>query len=139
HPILLPSTGSPFRPLSRGVRGRGGFGLTGGAPTEARRAAPHPPGQDAGRCGDATMPAAPLQEWNHRRMQKWGLCCVALLLLFAGSASAAGDGGWEQAHVRAFTIHYRTHDGYRRAAYVVLPGWYGRGHKPPLPLVLSAD
>ena len=70
-------------------------------------------------------------------MQKWGLCCVALLLLFAGSASAAGDGGWEQAHVRALTLHYRTHDGYRRAAYVVLPDWYSRGNNPPLPLIIS--
>ena len=34
-------------------------------------------------------------------------------------------------------IHYRTHDGLRRPAYVVLPQWYGPENNPALPLVIS--
>jgi hypothetical protein len=69
-------------------------------------------------------------------MQKWGLCCVALLLALAGSASASSD-GWVQVHIQVLTIHYRTHDGDRRAAYVVLPDWYGPRNNPRLPLIIS--
>lgn len=36
-----------------------------------------------------------------------------------------------------WTIHYRTHDGFRSAASVVLPSWYGPLDNPPLPLVIS--
>jgi poly(3-hydroxybutyrate) depolymerase len=50
-------------------------------------------------------------------------------------AIAVADGG--ASHVRIWKIHYRAHDGLLRPAYVVLPGWYGPGHDPPLPLVIS--
>ena len=70
-------------------------------------------------------------------MQKWGLCCLALLIAFTGSAAAAGEGGWVQLHVQVLTIPYRTHDGDRRSAYVVLPDWYGPRNNPPLPLIIS--
>ena len=69
-------------------------------------------------------------------MRGGGLCCLALVLALAGSATA-GNGGWEQIHVRTLAIHYRTHDGYRRTAYVVLPDWYGPHDNPPLPLIIS--
>src|SRR2546421_12510561 len=69
-------------------------------------------------------------------MWKRGLCCIVLVLALAGSASAS-DGGWVQLHVQVLTIHYRTHDGDRRAAYVVLPEEYGPRHNPPLPLIIS--
>jgi pimeloyl-ACP methyl ester carboxylesterase len=39
--------------------------------------------------------------------------------------------------VRYWTIHYRAHNGARRAATVVLPAWYGRKKHPPIPLVIS--
>jgi poly(3-hydroxybutyrate) depolymerase len=39
--------------------------------------------------------------------------------------------------VRIWTIHYRAHNGARRAAYVVLPRWYGPKHDPAIPLVIS--
>jgi pimeloyl-ACP methyl ester carboxylesterase len=39
--------------------------------------------------------------------------------------------------VREWAIHYRAHDGRTRAAYVLLPAWYGPRHDPPLPLVVS--
>jgi poly(3-hydroxybutyrate) depolymerase len=39
--------------------------------------------------------------------------------------------------VHVWTIRYRAHDGVRRAAYVVLPAWYGPRDHPPLPLVIS--
>src|ERR671934_2650041 len=70
-------------------------------------------------------------------MQKRGLCCLALMLAFTGSAVAAGDGGWVQVHVHVLTIPYRTHDGERRSAYLVLPDWYGPRNNPPLPLIIS--
>jgi pimeloyl-ACP methyl ester carboxylesterase len=65
------------------------------------------------------------------------LCCLAVLLCLAGSTAAADDGGWQQIHVRTFTIQYRTHDGHLRAASVVLPDWYGPRKNPPLPLIIS--
>jgi poly(3-hydroxybutyrate) depolymerase len=36
-----------------------------------------------------------------------------------------------------WTIHYRTRDGFRSTAYVILPAWYGPGRNPALPLVIS--
>ena len=39
--------------------------------------------------------------------------------------------------VRVRRIHYRSHGGLRRAAWVVLPAGYRPGHNPPLPLVIS--
>src|SRR5438093_985389 len=73
-------------------------------------------------------------------MRGAGLGCLAVLLALAcfgaASRSARGD-DWEAVQVRVVTIHYRTHDGYRRAAYVVLPDWYGPHDNPPLPLIIS--
>ena len=59
--------------------------------------------------------------------------CAALGLL----GPSAGKASWDLVQVKVVTIHYRTHDGYRRAAYVVLPDWYGPGNNPPLPLIIS--
>jgi poly(3-hydroxybutyrate) depolymerase len=39
--------------------------------------------------------------------------------------------------VRAWTIHYRGHDGHRHAAVVLLPSWYGPKDHPPIPLIIS--
>jgi hypothetical protein len=41
------------------------------------------------------------------------------------------------ADVRIVEIHYRAWDSRRRAAYVLLPRWYGPRHDPPVPLVIS--
>jgi pimeloyl-ACP methyl ester carboxylesterase len=38
---------------------------------------------------------------------------------------------------RVWTVHYRTHDGYRSTAYVLLPAWYGPDNNPPIPLIIS--
>jgi poly(3-hydroxybutyrate) depolymerase len=71
-------------------------------------------------------------------MRRRGLCWLALVAALAGSSPAAADsGGWEQVHVQVLTVHYRTHDGDRRSAYVVLPDWYGPRNNPPLPLIIS--
>jgi hypothetical protein len=70
-------------------------------------------------------------------MGRGGLCFAAVLLCLSVSAASAGDGGWEQIHVRTIQIEYRTHDGYRRAAYVLVPDWYGRDRHPRLPLIIS--
>jgi pimeloyl-ACP methyl ester carboxylesterase len=39
--------------------------------------------------------------------------------------------------VRTWQIGYRAFNGQRRAAFVVLPRWYGPQNNPPLPLVIS--
>lgn len=70
-------------------------------------------------------------------MGRGGLCCIAALLCLATSSAAADDGGWQQIHVRTFTIQYKTQDGHRRAAYVLLPDWYGPSNNPPVPLIIS--
>ncbi len=63
-----------------------------------------------------------------------------LLVVCAGIGlvgPSAGGAAWDDVGVRVWTIHYRTHDGFRRAAYVVLPDWYGPENNPPLPFVVS--
>jgi hypothetical protein len=73
-------------------------------------------------------------------MGRRGLCCLGLVLCVMGiglGTPAATRGDWEEVLVRVVTIHYRTHDGHRRAAYVVLPKWYGPRNNPPLPLIIS--
>ena len=59
------------------------------------------------------------------------------MFCLAASAAQAGDGGWVQIHTRTIQIEYRTHDGYRRAAYVLVPDWYGPDQHPRLPLIIS--
>ena len=58
---------------------------------------------------------------------------AAIGLFGAGAARAS----WERVQVQVITIHYTTHDGFRRDAYVVLPEWYGPWSNPPLPLIIS--
>jgi pimeloyl-ACP methyl ester carboxylesterase len=65
---------------------------------------------------------------------------VAALVICAGLGlvgPSAASASWDQVLVKVVTIHYKTHDGYRRAAYVVMPNWYGPGNNPPLPLIIS--
>ena len=65
---------------------------------------------------------------------------VAALAVCAGLGllgPSAGRASWDQVLVKVVTIHYKTHDGYRRAAYVVLPDWYGPSNNPLLPLIIS--
>src|SRR6476659_9373832 len=64
-------------------------------------------------------------------------CGVALVASMAlamspGSSEGADDGG-----VRVWPISYRAHNGISRAAYVVLPAWYGPDNNPVLPVVIS--
>jgi pimeloyl-ACP methyl ester carboxylesterase len=71
---------------------------------------------------------------------------VAMLLVAAGGGPAGASRGVEADssanrkkanRVRMWTIHYRAHNGARRAATVVLPAWYGRKNHPRIPLVIS--
>jgi pimeloyl-ACP methyl ester carboxylesterase len=61
------------------------------------------------------------------------LRALVTLFLIALLAAADADAG----SIRRITIHYRAHDGARRAAYVVLPAWYGKKNDPPIPLIIS--
>jgi len=49
-----------------------------------------------------------------------------------GGSDGASHGG-----VRVWTISYRAHNGVARAAYIVLPSWYGPELNPLLPAVVS--
>jgi pimeloyl-ACP methyl ester carboxylesterase len=70
-------------------------------------------------------------------MGRRGLFALVALLCLSVSSAGANDGGWEQIHTRTIQIEYRTHDGYRRAAYVLVPDWYGPESHPRLPLIIS--
>lgn len=72
-------------------------------------------------------------------MGRRGVCCLAVLVCLTGITSVAGasDDGWEQVQVRVLTFHYRTHAGFRREAYVVLPDWYSPRNNPEIPLIIS--
>lgn len=80
-------------------------------------------------------------------MRRLVLCAVVTLLAVSGSGPAgasraveAGPNGTtalSHTRVRAWTIHYRAHNGARRAATVLLPAGYGPRNHPPLPLVIS--
>lgn len=72
-----------------------------------------------------------------RSPSRWFLLAALLgALCFVAGAPA----GWiepEASSIRVWTVHYRTHDGFRSTAYVILPGWYGPHDNPPVPLVIS--
>jgi len=59
------------------------------------------------------------------------LAAAAALALAPAQADAATQ------HVRIWKVHYRDHAGDRRAAYVVLPAWYGKRRHPRIPLIIS--
>jgi pimeloyl-ACP methyl ester carboxylesterase len=54
-----------------------------------------------------------------------------------GSSTSAPAAWIINGKTRVWTVHYRTHDGFRSTAYVILPVWYGPDNNPPLPLVIS--
>ena len=75
---------------------------------------------------------------NDRRVGSRGLVALLLAALALTLSSARAPASWiESGATRVWTIHYRTHDGFRSAAYVILPRWYGPRNNPPLPLVIS--
>jgi len=66
---------------------------------------------------------------------------VALALAAAPSGAAAVEATVRATddleRTRTITIHYRAHNGKRRAAHVLVPAWYGPGANPPIPLIIS--
>jgi pimeloyl-ACP methyl ester carboxylesterase len=66
-----------------------------------------------------------------------GAVAIVLAALALASASAAAASAAGASRIRIWTIHYRAQDGAARAAYVVLPAWYGPHNDPPIPLVIS--
>jgi pimeloyl-ACP methyl ester carboxylesterase len=65
------------------------------------------------------------------------LATAISVVLSAAAGIPSGRAGWDRLEVRVIAIPYRTHDGYRRVAQVVLPEWYGPDENPPVPLVIS--
>jgi pimeloyl-ACP methyl ester carboxylesterase len=72
---------------------------------------------------------------QHRR--RGGTALLSLLAAATVACSVAPFAAGAQQTVRTWTIHYRTHDGADRLAYVVLPAWHGPGRNPLIPLVIS--
>jgi poly(3-hydroxybutyrate) depolymerase len=69
-----------------------------------------------------------------KRFIQLAVLATAVTLL-ASPADAARDN--RASKVRIVKIHYRAHSGARRAAYVVVPKWYGDQRHPALPLIIS--
>ena len=72
-----------------------------------------------------------------RRGLPVALAILAVSVALGALGPSAASASWNQVQVRVVTFHYKTHDGHRRAAYVVLPDWYGPGTNPPVPLIIS--
>lgn len=70
--------------------------------------------------------------------RSFGLALLAGVLLAAAAVPLVASATRRApAGVREWTIGYQAHDGRTRAAYVLLPAWYGPHDDPPLPLVVS--
>jgi pimeloyl-ACP methyl ester carboxylesterase len=69
---------------------------------------------------------------RHRRLR----LTVALLLLSVAAAALAPAAD-ARPSVRKVRIHYRSYDGVRRTAVVLLPASYDRRHPTQLPLIIS--
>ena len=65
------------------------------------------------------------------------IALLAAAVLLSATPSDAPASWIEDGKIRVWTISYRTHDGYRSKAYVILPAWYGPKRNPPIPLVIS--
>jgi poly(3-hydroxybutyrate) depolymerase len=65
------------------------------------------------------------------------IALVAAAVLLSASPGDAPASWIEDGKIRVWTIHYRTHDGYKSRAYVILPAWYGPDRNPPIPLIIS--
>jgi pimeloyl-ACP methyl ester carboxylesterase len=61
---------------------------------------------------------------------------VALIAVVAGSQAPPSHAD-SRGLVRVWSVHYRSHNGAARRAYVLLPKWYGPGNDPAIPLVIS--
>jgi pimeloyl-ACP methyl ester carboxylesterase len=72
-----------------------------------------------------------------RRVSALLVTVVASVAFAAGGSAGPSQRAQDPPAVRTWKIHYRAHNGARRAAYVVLPAWYGPGNAPPIPLVIS--
>jgi poly(3-hydroxybutyrate) depolymerase len=63
---------------------------------------------------------------------------LLVLVLLVGSLAALSCAPADAAPgVRIWKIHYRAHDGVRRAAFVALPAGYGPRDHPEIPLIIS--
>jgi poly(3-hydroxybutyrate) depolymerase len=66
--------------------------------------------------------------------------CAVAAVAFAASASVSSAHVSAQpgeTTVKQVEIRYQANGGRRRIAYVLLPGWYGAGNHPPIPLVIA--
>ena len=65
------------------------------------------------------------------------LTVLVALVAFAAIAASPAGSVQQSAKVRVLLVHYRSHGGVPRRAYVMLPAWYGAKNNPPIPLVIS--
>jgi pimeloyl-ACP methyl ester carboxylesterase len=81
------------------------------------------------------------------RRHPWGRLAVLSLAGALAAFAPGGDAATSPESVarpaiaaratQVRTIHYRAHNGARRAATVLLPAWYRRGSHTPIPLIIS--
>jgi poly(3-hydroxybutyrate) depolymerase len=65
------------------------------------------------------------------------IALLASAVLLSASPGDAPASWIEDGKIKVWTVHYRTHDGYKSRAYVILPAWYGPHRNPPIPLIIS--
>jgi len=78
---------------------------------------------------------------NRRRVLASFISIVAAGIVATSTPSSCGADALlpsrAETAVRVWKVHYTSHDGERRAIYVVLPASYGPNHHPSIPLVIS--
>jgi pimeloyl-ACP methyl ester carboxylesterase len=62
---------------------------------------------------------------------------AALVVALPAFDAGVADASERASAVRAWKIHYRAHNGASRAAYVLLPKWYGPKNNPLVPMIIS--
>ncbi len=71
-----------------------------------------------------------------RRLTPLRIATGLIALVFAAVLGGAAPAGAAD-RVKTVEIHYRAHNGASRAAWIVLPAWYGPKDSPPIPLIIS--
>src|SRR5215212_8923180 len=72
---------------------------------------------------------------RHRSLR--ALLALALAATASATLASGASDAASQSSVRQIRIHYRSHDGIRRGATVLLPATYDRARSGALPLIIS--
>jgi poly(3-hydroxybutyrate) depolymerase len=70
-------------------------------------------------------------------MRRGAVTAVVAILALAAVTGSAAERAHRSSGVRVYLVHYRSHGGTSRRAYVMVPSWYGPKDNPAIPLVIS--